>query len=251
MQECMKTIHMKPAYNLDKLRFFVDAATLKRAIDLHNDGKVIGFREDDYGYSASVRGGSTYSAYVSAKGVDRGNCDCYLGQNDTLCKHMVAVALRALSGGKKIAESTMTASATPSCSGRTGTMERGQLLETRGAITSAMRHIKPYNGPSRIWFAYQSSLSEGCARLSDIVSRLPVCAASARVLVDLLLRLDRKLCEGGVDDSDGTVGGFMSATVDVLLTFAKRDTDCIAEFKKLDGRETCFGWEEPLVALLQ
>jgi hypothetical protein len=72
---------------------------------------------------------------------------------------------------------------------------------------------------------------------------------TAKLLVNLLIRLDRKLVSGGVDDSDGTVGGFIEQVVAVLKEFAEIDNECVRAFKKLKNRETCFGWEEPLLAL--
>lgn len=65
----------------------------------------------------------------------------------------------------------------------------------------------------------------------------------------MLLRLDKKLCQGGVDDSNGTVGGFVYEVVDMLQEYAKLDSSCIKAFKKLCGQSTCFGWEEPLVKI--
>lgn len=103
--------------------------------------------------------------------------------------------------------------------------------------------------PSRTWFAYQNSLDEGCARLSKLVSDLPVSKQVAKLLVGMLLRLDKRLCTGGVDDSNGTVGGFIEEVVTVLQEYAKIDSKCIKTFKKLRGQSTCFGWEEPLVKL--
>jgi len=112
-----------------------------------------------------------------------------------------------------------------------------------------MRYIKPYEGPSRIWFAYQGSLSEGCARLTKIVSDFPVSEQTARLLVDMLIRLDDKLCRSGVDDSDGTVGGFIEEVVIMLTKYADLDPNCKKAFRSLENRETCFGWEEPLVRI--
>jgi len=66
----------------------------------------------------------------------------------------------------------------------------------------------------------------------------------------MLLRLDRKLCRGGVDDSNGTVGGFMEGVVEVLKEYARLDPACVKVFKNLIGKETCFGWEAPLVEML-
>lgn len=76
---------------------------------------------------------------------------------------------------------------------------------------------------------------------------MPVSTQTADLLVDLLLRLDKKLCTGGVDDSDGEVGEFIEEVVSVLQEFAKLDPSCVNAFDKLKNRETCFGWEKPLL----
>ena len=112
-----------------------------------------------------------------------------------------------------------------------------------------MKYIKPYTGPSRTWFANQDSLREGCNRLSAIVSELPVNKETTEVLIKMLLRLDKKLCFGGVDDSNGIVGGFIDETVRILIEYARMDSACIEIFKLLVGQQTCFGWEEPLVRI--
>ena len=67
----------------------------------------------------------------------------------------------------------------------------------------------------------------------------------------MLLRLDDKLCRSGVDDSDGIVGGFIEEVVQVLKEYVQRDLACAKAFKKLKGRETCFGWEKPLVEFVK
>jgi hypothetical protein len=71
------------------------------------------------------------------------------------------------------------------------------------------------------------------------------------LLVNLLLRLDKKLCTGGVDDSDGTVGGFIEGVVEVLEKYAKLNPVCTLSFSALEGKETCFGWEDPLLELIK
>ena len=113
-----------------------------------------------------------------------------------------------------------------------------------------MRYIKPYRGPSRTWFANQDSLREGCNRLSAIVSDLPVSKQVADILVKLLLRLEKKLSVGGVDDSNGIVGGLAGELVALLEEFAQIDPSCIDAFEPLCGKQYCFGWEEPLVRIL-
>jgi hypothetical protein len=164
---------------------------------------------------------------------------------------MVAVAIHAVMGGKKLSEEDKRLVSQAVCSGQLGELSKGELAATKKAITAGMRYIKSYEGPSRIWFSYQSSLSEGCNRLSKIVSELPVSQQTAKLLVDTLLRLDDRLCRGGVDDSDGTVGGFIEETVQVLKEYAKLDHACVKAFSDLKDKETCFGWEEPLLKFIK
>jgi len=241
---------MFPQYDLDKIKFSTDAPTFERAVGLYERGKVTHFEEDAWGCSAIVIGTSPYHVSVSARQYDRGSCDCYLGQNDTLCKHMVAVAIYAVKGGEKLSEEDKKQVVSPECGGKIGELTKEQLKDIGAEITAAMRYIKAYIGPSKLWFSYQNSLSEGCSRLAKIVSDLPVSEQAAGLLVDMLLRLDKKLCTGGVDDSEGAVGGFMQEVVGVLEEFAKLDSACVRVFgKKLKGRKTCFGWEERLVKI--
>lgn len=240
---------MHPSYTLDKIKFATDGPTFGRAVGLYEAGKVTQFEDGPGGYSAVVLGTRPYRVFVSGRHYDQGDCECYLGQNDALCKHMVAVAICAAMDGKELREEEKAPVGGPACSGRPGTLSKEELAETKKAVTSAMRYVKPYDGPSRTWFAYQNSLDEGCARLSKLVSDLPASLQTAKLVVDMLLRLDKKLRVGGVDDSNGTVGGFIQETVAVLLEFARLDPECIEAFARLRGRETCFGWEEPLVKI--
>lgn len=240
---------MFPFYDLEKIKFGTDKSIFQRAIGLYEDGKVTKFKSLMDGFSAIVLGGKPYRVFVSARHYNRGACECYLGQRDILCKHMVAVAIYAINRGEPLSEQEKQFINRPICSGNLGELTKEELAEVKQFIRGAMRYIKPYTGPSKIWFKYQNSLSEGCNRLSAIVAKLPVSKQTAELLIDLLLRLDKKLCEGGVDDSDGTVGGFIYGVVEVLEEYVKLDKTCIKAFKKLCGRDTCFGWEEPLVKL--
>jgi len=241
---------MLPSYNLDKIKFATDGPTFERAVGLYEGGRVTKFKEELNGFFATVLGTKSYRVYVDRRHYNEGDCECYLGQQDTLCKHMVAVAIYAVMGGKKLSKEDKELVSSPVCSGKLGELSKEELAETKKAITSAIRYIKAYTGPSRIWFAYQNSLDEGCARLSKLVSGLPVSEQTVKLLINMLLRLDKKLCEGGVDDSDGAVGDFIEEAVLMLQEYAKLDSSCIKAFKKLCGQSTCFGWEEPLVKLL-
>ncbi len=240
---------MKPLYDLDKIKFSIDQGTFDRAIDLYEKNRVTKFIEDFRGYSAIVLGGQPYMVCVSSRNHNKGHCDCYLGQNDKLCKHMVAVAIYAIKNGEKLNEEEKEIIEELICSGELGELNNEELIEVKKNISSAMRYIKGYIGPSKHWFAYQLSLFEGCARLRKIISQLPVSKQTAQLLVDTLIRLDKKLCESGVDDSDGTVGGFIEELTIFLQDYVDLDKNCIKAFKKLCKISTCFGWEEPLVRI--
>ncbi len=245
---------MVPKYGLDKIRFATDAPTFEKAAAIYESGGVKNFEDNELsGFLARVRGsgGNFYEVFVSARHYDEGSCNCYLGQNETLCKHMVALAIYAVKKGKPLADEEKQLISHPTCSNKLGTLSKTELSAVKASITGAMRYIKAYNGPSRIWFSYQGSLSEGCNRLVKIISDLPVNKQTTELLVDMLLRLDRKLCEGGVDDSDGTVGGFIEETVSMLEEYAELDPSCAKAFGILKGKETCFGWEEPLLKFIK
>src|SRR3989338_3367855 len=228
-----------PKYDLNKIKFATDAPTFEKAVDLYEKGRVTKFEEGIGGYSAVVVGTKPYRVSVEARRYDLATCECYLGQNDMLCKHMVAVAIYAVMGGKKLSEEDKRLVSQAICSGRLGELSKSELAATKKALTAGMRYIKSYEGPSRTWFAYQNSLSEGCNRLSKIVSELPVSEQTAKLLVDTLLRLDDRLCRGDVDDSEGTVGGFIEETVQALKKYAKLDPSCAKAFSALKDKETC------------
>ena len=241
---------MQPKYDLEKIKFASDGPTFEKAVDLYERGKIVQFKEKLGSYSAVVQGTTPYRVLVEARRYDSGHCECYLGQHNTLCKHMVAVAIRAVTGGKPMNKEDKALTHQPICSGRLGTLSKEELTAVKKTMTAAMRYIKPYHGPSRIWFSYQHSLEEGCHRLAKVASELPVSKQTAGVVVDLVLRLDRKLCQGGVDDSNGTVGGFIEECVQMLQDYAQHDPSCVEALHKLKDRETCFGWEEPLLTLI-
>ena len=242
---------MNPSFDLDKIKFATDQPTYVKAVGLYESEKVTVVAEDIGSYTAIVLGTQPYHVSIESRRFGLGHCDCYLGQRDVLCKHIVALSINVVMDGEKLSDEDKTRVVSPTCSSVLGELKKEELAETKKAITSVMRYIKPYNGPSRIWFAYQNSLDEGCARLAKIVSDFPVSQQTSQLLVSLLLRLDKKLSIGGVDDSNGTVGGFMEALVLMLQDFAKLDQNCIKAFEKLCTRETCFGWEESLVRMVE
>ncbi|PIQ69910.1 hypothetical protein COV89_03310 [Candidatus Shapirobacteria bacterium CG11_big_fil_rev_8_21_14_0_20_40_12] len=242
---------MESKYNLDKIKFGIDSGTWEKAVVLYETGKVKNFQDTGFTYVADVLGTESYQVVVSKNKFTDGNCTCYLGQNDTLCKHMIAVAIYGLKSGQSLTEEEKTQHNIVKFSGKTGEITQDQLNLIKMEISGAMRFIKAYTGPSRIWFDYQDSLTEGCNRLSAVFSRLSANLDTANLVVNTLLKLDKKLQTGGVDDSDGTVGGFIEESVNLLLDFYKADPKCAKSFKKLEDIETCFGWEEPLMGKLE
>ncbi len=245
----MTDINMSPTYDLNKIKFATDETTYQRAVDLYERGKVTEVKEAFGDFTAVVLGTKPYRVSVSGRRFKDAHCTCYLGEQGTLCKHAVALALYVVLDGKTLSKEDKVQQEVKS-SGRKGELKEDELAAIKKSITESMKYIKPYSGPSRTWFANQDSLREGCARLSAVVSDLPVNAQSAELLVKLLLRLDRKLQVGGVDDSNGTVGGFMNDVVSMLIEYTRIDSACIDTFELLVGKGTCFGWEEPLIRIL-
>jgi len=237
---------MVPQYDLEKIKFGVDEKTWERAVGLYEAGKITEVEEGYFGFTARVLGTQPYDVAVSQSHYDRGDCNCFVGQRDMLCKHMVALAIWAILRGAPLSEDDKKQKNEVEFCGKAGELSDKELAQAKEKIREAQKYIKAYIGPSKTWFAYQNSLSEGCNRLSAIASELPAGAKTAKLLIDLLLRLDKKLCTGGVDDSDGAVGGFIEGCVALLLEFAHADKNCAKEFKKLAGVGTCFGWEESL-----
>jgi len=240
---------MPPKFDLNKIKFATDPPTFEKAVGLYEAGKVNNFKEGIRSYSAIVEGGKNYHVSIEARRFGSGCCDCYMGQNNYLCKHMVALSIYAVLAGQPIPVDDKKQNIELQCSGRLGKLSEMEMAEVKKAISEAIKYIKSYGGSSRTWFAYQDSLSEGCSRLMSVFSEMPVSVQTAELLIKTLLRLDKKLCTGGVDDSDGAVGGFIQESVEVLKEFVKMDQGIINSFERLCEQSTCFGWEEPLVRM--
>ena len=95
---------MMPQYDLDKIKFATDGPTFERAVALYENEKVTEFEEGFGMYSAVVLGTKPYRVSVEGRRYGYGCCECYLGQQGTLCKHMVAVAIYAVKGGRKLSK---------------------------------------------------------------------------------------------------------------------------------------------------
>ena len=242
---------MQPFYSLDEIKIDLDKGTWLRAVKLYQEGKVGNFETQGPSFTAQVQGTHMYNVSVNHKDFDVGFCDCYLGQREILCKHMIAVAIYSLKQGKPLTEAEQQFvdhfEFVPDSNLDIDDPE--QFIILKAQIKSALEYIAPYEGPSRIWFQYQDNLSKGCTKLHLILSRLPINPKTVKFILGLLLRIDRRLSSGGVDDSDGTVGDFIEQVVDALANASSAHPEIIPEFKRLLNRETTFGWEEKLVEI--
>lgn len=195
-----------PAFTLEDIKYAEGPATFGRAQELYRSGKVREIAPTASGYRAIVHGTHPYQVSVSQRRVDDGDCTCYLGQNDRLCKHVLALALAVLHATGRVN------AAEPQLSTR--------LEEVKPMVNAGMQKLRYYTGPSRIWFSYQRSLATGAGMIAQAVSRLPPTKENARYLWKVVERIDKKLANG-IDDSDGHVGACVMALIEQLVAYAK------------------------------
>ena len=86
----------QPTFTIQDIKYSVNSSMFERAQKLYESGKVQKISETPHGYEATVQGSSPYHVSLSRKHIDHGYCDCYMGQNDELCKHMLALGLAVL-----------------------------------------------------------------------------------------------------------------------------------------------------------
>lgn len=223
-----------PHFTLQNIKYAEDPQTFQRAQDIFRSGKIGTIREDIRGYSARIQGTKPYDVSVSYRRVDVGSCSCYLGQNDTLCKHMLALALAVLdkSGGLQTNEPIT------------------NLSEVKERVNEGMRKLGAYSGPSRVWFAYQGKLAIGSGIIIDATESLPASRKNADYLWKLVLRISKKLATGGIDDSEGEVGNCVYAIIQKLGTYSKESPELAPILLSYSKDDTGFGFEDELRALV-
>lgn len=121
-----------------------------------------------------------------------------------------------------------------------------ELSDVKLLISSAIRKIKAYSGPSKIWFQYQMSLDVGSGSIVEAVQNLPANKENIRYIWSIVMKLSKKLSEWGVDDSNGTVGRCVLELVSVCKKFMKEDPGLESTVRKFSEDETGFGFEEEL-----
>ena len=217
-----------PDFTLDKIKYKTDGQTFKKAVDLYQKNKVADVKEGIRSYSGLVLGTQPYRVGVEARNLTLGFCECYLGKQGITCKHLVALCIYLVQDGKPLLDEDTKQYDNPICSKQVGDFSQGEIDAIKAKITKAISYIKPFNRSSSSWFTYQNSLSEGCRRLSAIVSNLPVNQSSYDLVVNLIERLDKKLVR--VDDSDGTVSSFIFKLSATLQEFPISDPQIKTKF---------------------
>lgn len=232
-----KTKSTLPKFTFTDVKYAADQAIFYRALNLFESKKVGLISEDRDGYFAQVQGTELYDVGVPFKSLDRADCTCYMGQRDEMCKHILALALAVLdrAGVKEEKAPTNTFS---------------DLSEVKAFVTKAMRHIKPYHGPSKIWFKYQAGLSKGSCMIADAIENLEPSPQNAKYVWSLVKRLDQKLLRG-VDDSDGFVSGGIMRLVEHLVFMVRQDKKLSKVVQKFCDDATEFDFHLDLKGMLE
>jgi hypothetical protein len=235
--------NLKPQFTIVDIQLGVGDFEFNKAFVLYQKGAVNNIKEDFLGYKAIVSGTHDYEVSVSLSSYDRGGCNCYIGQKDELCKHMLALAIALVykyrpDDIEKIEDPLDQAV----CSGETRDITAEESENFKLEIKNALSLIKSYNGPSSKWFQYQDSLIKGSRLILFAISKIPVCEDSAMLCIDTLKKLDKKLLKG-VDDSDGTVSGMMFEIVEVLNMYVDSDNKLKDFIKKKLPKGESHNWE--------
>ena len=68
----------------------------------------------------------------------QGSCTCYLGQKDTLCKHIVALALHAVMNGWLLNDKDKNLGYQAKCSRQQGALTKEELAVLKKSISASM-----------------------------------------------------------------------------------------------------------------
>lgn len=227
----------QPNFTFQDIKYSANEAMFQRAKELFESGKIQNLEENSYGYSAKVQGSSIYQVELSYKNIDQGYCDCYMGEQDILCKHLLAVGLAVLNISGKVNE--------------TGNISPKNLPEVKLLVSKAFKKIKPYEGPSKIWFSYQRSLEVSAGEILEATQNLLANKENADYLWKLVMKLSYKIAYTGIDDSNGTIGNCIFEIVQQLGKFAKQKPELKPILQKFTQMDTGFGFEEELAELIK
>ncbi len=228
----------EPKFTFDDVKYAESPAMYKRALDLYQSGKVQTISEESHGYSTTVEGTEPYKVTLSRKEIDHCDCSCYMGERGLLCKHVLALAIAVLHASGKMTET------------KSNTDAPEDLKTVKQLVNDGMRKLRPYTGPSRIWFSYTRKLSTGAEMINHAVSGLLPSKENARYLWDLVKRIDKKLVNG-IDDSDGAVGNCARIIIEQLAAYVKELPELESTIRKYSDQKTNFDFEKDLFECLR
>jgi len=225
-----------PKYTKEDIMYAEEEAMVSRAQELFEKGKVENITGDSRGYNATIKSTKAYRVSVSANNYDLGFCDCYMGQKDQLCKHLLALCLAVLD-------------MTGINDKETARLE--SLADVKKEVTRGMRKFSAWTGGSHLWFAYQRKLSIGSGIVINAIDVLEPNEENAKYLWSVVMKISKKYATGGIDDSDGTIGNCVHEIINVLGAFAKEKPELHDQIIKYTKDDTGFCFEENLKDLLE
>ena len=213
----------------------VSKPTLKKAEKLFNDDCVLDVEYKRTEICASIMSTKEYTTCISYKDFFNSYCNCYAGQEDKMCKHVLALALYVLDDNELLDDEVQQAKS----------LEEAKVLVKKGVAK-----IRSYNGPSKTWFRYTHNLYVSAKIIEDAVVDLPAGKDEVKYLWKLVLRLSKKLATTGVDDSDGAVGGAIDTITYKIIEMAKEKEELIPLLEKFAKDDTGFGFEDYITNFL-
>ncbi len=224
-----------PKFTYEDICYSTDEAMFKRAVELFKRKKVRDVIEHSRGYDGVVEGSDNYRVSVSSKNITTAYCDCYMGQNNEICKHVLALGLSVLYQIGAIDKDAKQLNKTIISDFKSLDLE----------LKRGLRYIKYYDGPSSTWFEYQMKLEVGAGILRNAVEQAPKSVESAKILWKMVMKLSNKLSQG-VDDSNGIVWPVCDLAVEKLTSWKDDEMirPCLEKFAK---DKTGFDFEEPLL----
>lgn len=137
-----------PGFNLEDIKFKINKKTFIKAVGLYEQKKITKIKKGFHYYQAEVLGTYPYQVYVDIFDFTKGSCNCYLGERDILCKHMIALAIYIIKKGENLTKNEKEFINGPKCSNKLENLSKEEEIKTKEEIKKAIRYIKAYNGPS-------------------------------------------------------------------------------------------------------
>ena len=141
---------LQPNYTLKDIQLSFDGKEFDKGMKLFKDDKVGAIKETYSGFGAIVSGTEKYTVEVESNNFENGDCNCYLGQNNYLCKHILALAIATVHKHSPqdvaVIDHTLTQAV---CSGKVKEITTQELSDVEGEIKAGLSHIKSWSGTSK------------------------------------------------------------------------------------------------------